>query len=138
MRVLNIWSALAERYNRGLEEDDIMDIRTGEIIKDRGVLSGLPKRCNFGDVADEDDNLSIDTDPGCEAAGHLVENEQARGDEDGTRETVAFPAADGLTSSRLAPLRPATSSLDADDPRRLLTAEVIRPRTRWRRRLFRR
>jgi len=131
MRVLSIWSSLAERYNRRIDEDDIVDIRTGEIIKDRGVLSELPKRCNFGDFADKDDDPTINTDLGDEAAYNLAEDEEDNDgeDEDGAEETDASPAPNGLVSTqitRLAPLRPATSSSDADDLRTFLKAEAIR------------
>ena len=131
MRVLSIWSALAERYNRRIDEDDIVDIRTGEIIKDRGVLSELPKRYNFGDLADKDEDPAINTDLGSEAADILAEDEDDDGDEDeeDVEETDAFPASDGLVSpqiTRLAPLRPTTGSSDADDLRRFLEAEAIR------------
>lgn len=131
MRVLSIWSSLAERYNRRIDEDDIVDIRTGEIVKDRGVLSDLPKRYNFGDFADKDDDPAINTDLGDEVAGNLAEDEEDNDEEgeDGAEETDASPAPNGLVSpqiTRLAPLRPATSSSDADDLRRFLKAEAIR------------
>jgi len=105
-----------------------VDIRTGEIIKDRGVLSDLPKRYNFGDFADKDDDPAINTDLGDEATDNLAEDEEDN-DEDGVEETDASPAPNGLVSSqitRLAPLRPATSSSDADDLRTFLKAEAIR------------
>lgn len=131
MRVLSIWSSLAERYNRRIDEDDIVDIRTGEIIKDRGVLSELPKRYNFGDLADKEEDPAINTDPGSEPADNLVEDEEEDDDEDedDADGTDAFPTSEGLVSpqiTRLAPLRPATSSSDADDLRRFLKAEEIR------------
>jgi hypothetical protein len=131
MRVLNIWSALAERYNRRLDEDDIVDIRTGEVIKDRGVLNELPKRYNFGDLAEKDDDPATNTDPGSEAADNHVEDEEDddNEDEEDAEETDPFPPADGLVTSqitRLAPLRPATSSSDADDLDEFLKAEAIR------------
>ena len=129
MRVLNIWSSLAERYNRRLDEDDVVDILTGQVIKDRGVLSELPKRCNFGDLADKDG--AIDTDLGSEAADNIVETDEDDndGDEDGAEETHAFPSADGLVASKLArvgPPRPATNSSDVDDLHEFLKAEAIR------------
>ena len=130
MRVLNIWSALAERYNRRLDEDDIVNIRTGEVIKDRGVLNELPKRYNFGDLADNDDDPAINTDPGSEGVDNLAGDEDEDDeDEDDAEEPDAFPSSDGLVApqiSRLAPLRPATSSSDADDLREFLKAEAIR------------
>ena len=131
MRVLNVWSSLAERYNRRLDDDDIVDIWTGEVIKDRGVLSALPKRYNFGDLADKDDDPATNTDPGSEAADNLAEDEEDDDDEDegNPQETDAFPPSKGLVApqiARLAPLRPATSSSDADDLGEFLKAEAIR------------
>ncbi|KAG6910696.1 hypothetical protein DXG01_008740 [Tephrocybe rancida] len=40
MRLLDVWAGLAERYSRPLDEDDIIDIVTGKVVKDRGVLRG--------------------------------------------------------------------------------------------------
>ncbi|KAF5389454.1 hypothetical protein D9757_004275 [Collybiopsis confluens] len=50
-RLLSVWSSLGERYSRGVHEDDIVDIRTGEVIKDRGVLRGLDTKWEFGRFA---------------------------------------------------------------------------------------
>lgn len=129
--MFNVWSALAERYNRRLDEDDIVDIRTGEMIKDRGVLSELPKRYNFGDLADKDDDPAVNVDPGSEGAEGAAEDgdEEDEEDGDGTEETDAFPSSDGLVApkiARLTPLRPATSCSDADDLSNFLKAEAIR------------
>ena len=130
MRVLNIWSGLAERYHRRLDKDDIVDIRTGEVIKDRGVLNELPKRYNFGDLADNDDAPAINTDPGSEGVDNLAGDEEDDDeDEDDAEEPDAFPSSDGLVApqiSRITPLRPATSSSDVDDLREFLKAEAIR------------
>jgi hypothetical protein len=67
-RLLDTWSSLAERYNRRLDEDDIVDILTGEVIEDRGVLSGLPERYNFGDLANKGRVNDIDRE------GEMVDN----------------------------------------------------------------
>ena len=40
LRLFDVWSTLADRYSRPLDEDDIIDITTGEVVKDRGVLRG--------------------------------------------------------------------------------------------------
>ena len=127
--MLNIWSSLAERYNRRLDEDDVVDILTGQVIKDRGVLNELPKRCNFGDLADKDG--TIDTDPGSEAADNLAEADEDDNDrdEDDVEETHPFPSTSGLIASelaRVAQLRPAASSSDVDDLHEFLKAEAIR------------
>ncbi|KAF9454793.1 hypothetical protein P691DRAFT_770315 [Macrolepiota fuliginosa MF-IS2] len=49
VRLLDAWSQLAERYSRRLDEDDIVDIRTGEIVKDNGFLRATRKH-NFGEA----------------------------------------------------------------------------------------
>jgi len=108
-----------------------VDIRTGEVIKDRGVLSELPKRYNFGDLADKDDDPAANTDPGSEAADNLAEDEEDDDDEGegDAEETDAFSSSKGLVApqiTRLAPLKPATSSSDADDLGEFLKAEAIR------------
>lgn len=48
-RLLDTWSQLAERYSRPLDEDDIVDIRTGEIVKDNGFWRAT-RRFGFGEV----------------------------------------------------------------------------------------
>lgn len=54
LRLLDVWSQLAERYSRRIDEDDIVDLITGEIVKDRGVLRAIPNRWDFGRFADAD------------------------------------------------------------------------------------
>lgn len=39
MKLLGVWSSLAERYAKPIDEDDIVDIMTGQVIQDRGVIS---------------------------------------------------------------------------------------------------
>lgn len=39
MKLLGVWSSLAERYAKPIDEDDIVDIVTGQVIQDRGVIS---------------------------------------------------------------------------------------------------
>ncbi|KZT73789.1 hypothetical protein DAEQUDRAFT_354242 [Daedalea quercina L-15889] len=53
-RLMDIWAGLAERYNRPLDEDDIIDLRDGSIIKDRGVLRRAEKTYEVGYFAGED------------------------------------------------------------------------------------
>ncbi|KLO11472.1 hypothetical protein SCHPADRAFT_998878 [Schizopora paradoxa] len=57
-RVLDIWSSLADKYARGIDEDDIVDIRTGKIIQDSGFLSSSNTEWKFGcfmNLSDEED-----------------------------------------------------------------------------------
>ncbi|KAI3604515.1 hypothetical protein WG66_008154 [Moniliophthora roreri] len=53
MRLMNAWAQLEERYSRPIEEDDIVDLVTGNVVKDRGVLRGMTAR-EFGKSADDD------------------------------------------------------------------------------------
>ena len=127
MRVLKVWSSLAEKHGRGLEDDDVVDIVTGQVVIDRGVLSDLPGCCNFGDLADKGE--TADTDPGCEAADNLAEDEEDDGDEDDAGETHPFPSTGGLVALRpaqVALLRTTINSSDADDLREFLKAEAVR------------
>lgn len=72
-RVLNVWSQLAERYDRRLDEDDIIDLYSGAIIKDRGVLSGSGKDYNIGHFAGDD----VDADAHEDSEEELDEDEEA-------------------------------------------------------------
>lgn len=47
-RLLDVWSSLAERYNVPLDQDDIIDLRTVELIKDRGVVRGTKATFEIG------------------------------------------------------------------------------------------
>ncbi|KAF9534477.1 hypothetical protein CPB83DRAFT_844282 [Crepidotus variabilis] len=49
-RLLDVWAGLADRYCRDDEEDDIVDINTGEIITDNGFLRNTPALM-FGSLA---------------------------------------------------------------------------------------
>ncbi|KAG6819991.1 hypothetical protein H0H93_006694 [Arthromyces matolae] len=51
LRLLNVWSGLAERYSRPLDEDDIIDLATGKVVQDRGVLRNS-QTCIVGAFAD--------------------------------------------------------------------------------------
>ncbi|KAL5486021.1 hypothetical protein ACEPAI_7065 [Sanghuangporus weigelae] len=52
-RVLNVWSQLAEKYARRLDEDDIVDLGKGTIIKDCGVLRSSEDMFEIGYFAEE-------------------------------------------------------------------------------------
>ncbi|KAK7023818.1 hypothetical protein R3P38DRAFT_2463565, partial [Favolaschia claudopus] len=65
LRMFDVWSTLAEKYSRRIDEDDIVDLVTGEIVKDRGVLSAEPP-WKFGRFADDsvDDSSGSEDDEG--------------------------------------------------------------------------
>ncbi|KAJ7184116.1 hypothetical protein C8R46DRAFT_1208352 [Mycena filopes] len=60
-RLHDVWDQLAEKYSRRIDEDDIVDLVTGEIVKDRGVLSAETP-WKFGRFADESVDDSSATD----------------------------------------------------------------------------
>ncbi|KAG9025040.1 hypothetical protein FRB95_010613 [Tulasnella sp. JGI-2019a] len=76
-RVLSVWNKLEQRYARAMDEDDIVDLRTGKLVQDCGVLKGRDKPYAIGKLLGEGDpsNVSSDTGEG--------EDEGEDGDEDG-------------------------------------------------------
>ena len=73
-RVLDVWSSLAERYSRRLADDDIVDLRTGDIIKDRNVLRSTSVDYNigcFGDPRAHADGTDTPTDEGADSEDEL-------------------------------------------------------------------
>ncbi|KAF9808518.1 hypothetical protein IEO21_07849 [Rhodonia placenta] len=54
LRLLDFWAQLGERYDRPLDEDDIIDLRDGTIVKDRGVLRGSPTKYEMGYFAGDE------------------------------------------------------------------------------------
>jgi len=49
-RLLDHWASLAERYTRRLDEDDIVDLQTGQVTRDYGILRNS-RKCKFGALA---------------------------------------------------------------------------------------
>ncbi|KAI5122790.1 hypothetical protein M0805_000134 [Coniferiporia weirii] len=52
-KVLNVWSSLAAKYARRLDEDDIVDLENETIVKDYGVLSSSDDMYTIGCFADQ-------------------------------------------------------------------------------------
>ncbi|EKM51515.1 uncharacterized protein PHACADRAFT_102786 [Phanerochaete carnosa HHB-10118-sp] len=64
-RLLSVWSQLAERYNVPLDQDDIVDLRTVKLVKDRGITRRLKKGYRigyFGDPTPDDADASSEDD----------------------------------------------------------------------------
>ncbi|KAJ7250847.1 hypothetical protein B0H12DRAFT_1120086 [Mycena haematopus] len=61
LRMFDVWSQLAQKYSRRIDEDDIVDLVTGEIVKDRGVLNAEPP-WQFPRFVDVDDASSTGTE----------------------------------------------------------------------------
>ncbi|OBZ69017.1 hypothetical protein A0H81_11359 [Grifola frondosa] len=53
MRLLSVWDQLAERYNRPLDEDDIVDLRDNSLFKDRGVVRQSRRTYEIGCFGDD-------------------------------------------------------------------------------------
>ncbi|KAG8902937.1 hypothetical protein FRB99_003931 [Tulasnella sp. 403] len=49
-RVLQVWNNLEHRYARAMDEDDIVDLRSGRLVQDRGILRAREGRLNYGDL----------------------------------------------------------------------------------------
>ena len=50
LRLIGVWSSLADRYTRPLDEDDMVNIITGKITTDRGVMRNS-RKISFGAIA---------------------------------------------------------------------------------------
>ncbi|KAF8895536.1 hypothetical protein BD779DRAFT_1500046 [Infundibulicybe gibba] len=61
-RLWDAWSQLEDRYARGLDEDDIIDLEAQEIVKDRGVIRGVKKQWKFGCLVEGEGEEEEDTD----------------------------------------------------------------------------
>ncbi len=62
-RLLGTWSQLEERWTRRIDEDDVIDLRTLDVIENRGVLESMSKPREFGISKDSDatrDRASVD------------------------------------------------------------------------------
>ncbi|KAF8798798.1 hypothetical protein BYT27DRAFT_7343190 [Phlegmacium glaucopus] len=122
LRLLDVWSSLAERYTRRLDEDDIVDIRTGKITQDRGFIRNS-RKVNFGAIA-------------APVTGDAMADEGTDVDEEDEYDTDELDAFADATSEidnaehseiglRLRPVPPVTAmdSADAEDLRAFLEAE---------------
>ncbi|KAF4617197.1 hypothetical protein D9613_006036 [Agrocybe pediades] len=142
MRLLDVWSSLAARYTKPLDEDDIVDLHNWKITKDNGVLRNST-RLDFGSIAasraddaaagagdstdegDEEEDEDYDDVYGVDELDAFAEDipldrMQVRGattDDEIACEDVAESLASKLPT--LAPLGP----MDADDLREFLDAE---------------
>ncbi|CAA7261405.1 unnamed protein product [Cyclocybe aegerita] len=122
-RLLDVWASLAERYTRRLDEDDIVDIHTGEITRDNGVLRNS-RKYDFGDFAtasgtgyedseleEEDDEYDLDE---LDAFAETSSEPYDVDDQDDSE-----LKAGGIAVPPVTPLNPA----DAEDLRQFLAAE---------------
>ncbi|RXW24522.1 hypothetical protein EST38_g1358 [Candolleomyces aberdarensis] len=123
MRLLDAWSQLDKHVKR-LDEDDIVHLGTGKIIKDKGVLRGL-RAVKFGDHAEEEEEEDAEDEEedeeeeedGEEDQLDTLRSEDADGEEEGELEIrVQAPTAN------MPPVTP-TNPQDAEDLRAFLEVE---------------
>ena len=114
LRLLDVWANLATRYSRHMDDDDLVDIRTGEITKDNGVLRNAPT-LEFGTLAAPGDEISDADD----------ENDDQ--DLDEVDELDAFAEIKpGRTTTPMPPVNKLLNQAYADDLQEFLEAEKIR------------
>lgn len=124
LRVLSVWDQLAERYNKRLDEDDILDLYSGTIISDRGVLKGAGKDYNIGHFAPDDTQDDQEQEQ--------ADSEQEQDDDADELDTLPaqnLSGTDGTmasTSELLRAVPPLSAATDADDLNEFLEAEKRR------------
>lgn len=122
-RVLNVWAQLAERYNKRLDEDDIVDLYSGTIINDRGVLKN-GKDYDFGHFTPDDSQDDQDQEQ-----EHGAQDQDDDLDELDTLPVRRASGTDGTmasTSELLRAVPPLSATTDADDLNDFLEAEQRR------------
>ncbi|KZO95625.1 hypothetical protein CALVIDRAFT_164877 [Calocera viscosa TUFC12733] len=50
MRLQNCWWSLVEKYSTPLDEDDEVDVFTGRVVRDRGIVRRMEKTYEIGDL----------------------------------------------------------------------------------------
>ncbi|KAK2465186.1 hypothetical protein APHAL10511_002540 [Amanita phalloides] len=101
IRLFDVWSSLAERYAKPIDEDDIVDIVTGKIVQDRGVVSswdestkgfftGVGERKKKGNASKTGDRTQQREKEGAEEEG----GERREDDGGGTDELDSFATED--------------------------------------------
>ncbi|KAI0044394.1 hypothetical protein FA95DRAFT_1545072 [Auriscalpium vulgare] len=112
VRLRHAWEQLASRYTRGLDEDDIIDLPSLDIISDRGAVRSSNAKTRYGILAEADETSS-------DAGGAHTE-----GDDDELDEIDAFTSSSGLEDAlkartalrkALPPLRRREADLDPND-----------------------
>ncbi|KAG8763702.1 hypothetical protein FRC11_013936 [Ceratobasidium sp. 423] len=134
-RVMSLWESLAEKYARPIEEDDEIDILTGKICRDRGVLRSVSERGwkigSFGEALEVEPLVLVsegETETGASEADDEgegeddTEGEGAEDTEEGEEDPLGTWSYDWQYRV-LPPPRPELSPQDADDLKEFLAAE---------------
>ncbi|KAF8610031.1 hypothetical protein BDV93DRAFT_4933 [Ceratobasidium sp. AG-I] len=129
-RVMSLWESLAARYARALDEDDEIDILTGKIYRDRGVLRSASERGwkigSFGGAMEVEPVSGVsegETETGTSEADDEGDGEGAgdaeEGDEDDPFETWSYD----WQYRAVSPPKPELSPKDAEDLEQFLATE---------------
>ncbi|KAG9122120.1 hypothetical protein FRC07_001635 [Ceratobasidium sp. 392] len=131
-RVMSLWESLAARYARPLDEDDEIDILTGKIYKDRGVLRAASEKGwkigSFGETIEVEPVVSAseaETETGTSECDD-AEGEDTAGDTEDADEEEEDPFETWSYDwqyRQLPPPRPELSPQDAEDLKEFLAAE---------------
>lgn len=120
-----MWSSLAEKYERRLDEDDIVDLESQTVIKDYGILRSTTDMYNIGCFAEQQerehqgDDIGLDDEPDeIDAFGDNVDCASQR-------DTDAEDELELLHSQRLPPVQELDPE-DAADLAEFLEAEKTR------------
>ncbi|KAF9049588.1 hypothetical protein BDZ89DRAFT_1057466 [Hymenopellis radicata] len=142
LRLLGTWAQLEERWTRRIDEDDVIDLRTLDVIENRGVLESMSKPREFGinkdsdaardrasvdDEDDEDSDDDLDAISGFDINDRPIEDAYSDDNISTTDEDDGSPLQDPLPKpighyGRLDINNPK----DADDLRAFLEAERLR------------
>ncbi|KEP53458.1 centromere protein Scm3 [Rhizoctonia solani 123E] len=137
-RVMSLWESLAEKYARPIEEDDEIDILTGKICRDRGVLRSVSERGwkigSFGEALEVEPLVMISEGETETGASEADDEGEAEAEEDTEGEGADDAEAGGEDPlgdwsydwqyRALPPPRPELSPQDAEDLREFLAAET--------------
>ncbi|KAJ3996469.1 hypothetical protein F5050DRAFT_1807733 [Lentinula boryana] len=131
-RLLSVWSTLADRYSLRVDEDDIVDIRTGQVVKDRGVVRSLNGKWDFGRFSAAEDDDTNDQPEDDEDEGRETE-ESGNGldsfaylDHERQAPTNPFLSLSNLASRATHAIDPTNDEDDAADLRAFMEAERLR------------
>ncbi|KAG8910255.1 hypothetical protein FRC01_006431, partial [Tulasnella sp. 417] len=90
-RVLSVWESLEQRYGRAMDDDDIVDLRSGKLVQDRGILKGSKswqygELLGGGDAEDKDDGATTEGSEGLLTTGNDDEEEEEEEGEEQQRD----------------------------------------------------
>ncbi|PSR74809.1 hypothetical protein PHLCEN_2v9523 [Hermanssonia centrifuga] len=122
-RLWSVWDSLADRYNVPLDEDDIIDLRSQKIIRDRGITRSHKRTFEIGYFADPADPAASEEDATSEDDGAQTEAED-RDELDLLTPQPKIPIKLEMEKmNRYVPPFSTTNPADAEDLKEFLQAE---------------